>query len=82
MDRSGNVVGIASGKLNAIQVADTTRGTAENINFAVSLSLGTIQSFLDSHAVSYLVNDSTETKNYTDIAAQAMRYTVLLECAN
>ncbi len=80
LDRSGNVVGIAASKLNAIQVADTTTsGTTENINFAVSLR--TIQSFLDDHAVPYVLKDSTEVKNYAAIAAEAMRYTVLLECA-
>ena len=78
LDRNGNVVGIV-GELNAIQVAETTSETTENVNFAVNL--GTIQSFLDSHAVSYILNDSTESKSYTDIAAEAMRYTVVLECA-
>ena len=77
LDRSGSVVGIVAGKLNAIQVAETTSETTEN--FAVNL--GTIQSFLDSHAVPYVSNDSTQSKNYADIAAAAMRYTVLLECA-
>jgi S1-C subfamily serine protease len=77
LDRSGSVVGIVAGKLNAIQVAEPTSETTEN--FAVNL--GTIQSFLDSHAVPYVSNDSTQSKNYADIAAAAMRYTVLLECA-
>ena len=79
LDRSGNVVGIVSDELNRTQVAETTSKTTENVNFAVNL--GTIQSFLDSHAVPYVSNDSTETKKYADIAAEAMRYTVLLECA-
>jgi S1-C subfamily serine protease len=74
LDQSGNVVGIVAGKLNAIQVAETRSETTQNINFAVNL--GTIQSFLDSHAVPYVLNDSTETKKYADIAAEAMRYTV------
>ena len=77
MDRSGNVVGIVSGELNRTQVAETTSETTEN--FAVNL--GTIQSFLDSHAVPYVSNDSTQSKTYAEIAAAAMRYTVLLECA-
>jgi len=79
LDRSGNVVGIVSGELNTIQVGETTSDTTHNVNFAVNL--GTIQSFLDSHAVPYVLNDRTETKKYSDIAAEAMRYTVLLECA-
>jgi hypothetical protein len=52
---------------------------SQNANFAISLE--TIQSFLDNHAVPYASKDSTEAKNYADIAAEAMRYTVLLECA-
>jgi serine protease Do len=79
LDRSGSVVGIVVRKLNAVQVAETTSETTENINFAVNL--GTIQSFLDSHAVPYVSNDITQSKTYAEIAAAAMRYTVLLECA-
>ena len=79
LDQSGNVVGIVSGETNTIQVAGTSSETTQNVNFAVNL--GTIQSFLDGHAVPYVLNDSTETKKYADIAAEAMRYTVLLECA-
>jgi S1-C subfamily serine protease len=79
LDRSGNVVGIVSDELNRTQVAETTSKTTENVNFAVNL--GTLQSFLDSHAVPYVSNDSTQSKNYADIATEAMRYTVLLECA-
>jgi S1-C subfamily serine protease len=60
LDQRGSVVGIVAGKLNAIQVAETTSQTPQNVNFAVNL--GTIQSFLDSHAVPYVLNDSTETK--------------------
>ena len=78
LDRSGSVVGIVAGKLNAIEVAGTAGDITQNANFA--FSLGTIQSFLDSHAVPYASKDSTEAKNYADIAAEAMRYTVLLEC--
>jgi hypothetical protein len=32
-------------------------------------------------SIPYVLNDNTGTKNYADIAAEAMRYTVLLECA-
>jgi serine protease Do len=79
LDQSGNVVGIVSGETNTIQVAGTSSETTQNVNFAVNL--GTIQSFLDSYAVPYVLNDRTETKKHADIAAEAMRYTVLLECA-
>jgi hypothetical protein len=74
LDRSGNVVGIVARRL----IADTTNGISENGDFAVSLK--TIKSFLDNHAVPYVSKDSIEMKSYSDIAAEAMRYTVLLEC--
>jgi hypothetical protein len=60
LDRSGSVVGIVAGKLNAIQVAETTGETTENVTFAVSL--GTIQSFLDSHAVPYVSNEAVRAR--------------------
>jgi Trypsin-like peptidase domain len=81
LDQSGSVVGIVAEKTNAAQVAGAGGNiTRAAINFAVSL--GTIQSFLDSRAVPYVVDDSPETKNYSEIATHAMGYTVLLECAD
>jgi S1-C subfamily serine protease len=36
LDQSGNVVGIVSGELNTIQVAETRSETTQNVNFAVN----------------------------------------------
>jgi hypothetical protein len=44
------------------------------------VSLGTLQSFLNANGVSYALDDSTDVKKPADIAADAIRYTVLLEC--
>ena len=52
--------------------------THANVNFAVSL--GTLQSFLNANGVPYVLDDSTGTKTSADIAANAARYTILLEC--
>jgi hypothetical protein len=79
LDSSGSVVGILASKLNAAQIVKSTDDITQNATFAVSL--GTIQSFLDGHAIPYVLNNNTESKNYADIAAEAMRYTLLLECA-
>ena len=79
LEQSGSVAGIVAEKMNVVQVAGATGHITQNATFAVSL--GTIQSFLDSHAVPYVINDRTGTKNYVDIAAEAMRYTVLLDCS-
>jgi S1-C subfamily serine protease len=76
---NGAVVGVVSGKLNALKIAEVIGDIPQNINFAVSL--GTVQSFLNTHGVPYVLDDTNNTKSYADIAAEAMRYTVLLECS-
>ena len=76
---TGSVVGVVVGKLNAIKIAEQTGDIPQNVNFAVSL--GTIQSFLNTQGIPYVLDDSIETKNSADIATEAMHYTVLLECA-
>jgi len=66
------------GKLNAVQIAEEIGDIPQNVNFAVSL--GTLQSFLNTHGVPYVFDEGNATKNYADIAAQAARYTVQIEC--
>ena len=39
LDYSGNVVGVVEGKLNAITVFTVTNDLAQNVNFAMSLSV-------------------------------------------
>jgi hypothetical protein len=74
----GSVVGVVVGKLNAIKVAEAIGDIPQNVNFAVSL--GTLQSFLNANDVPYVLDDSQAAKSPTDIAAEATRYTVLIEC--
>jgi S1-C subfamily serine protease len=79
LGESGSVVGIVVGKLQAGIIFKETGDIPQNVNFAVSL--GTVQSFLTTHGVPYALDDSNATKTFADIAADAMRYTVLLECS-
>jgi uncharacterized membrane protein (DUF441 family) len=65
---NGTVVGVVSGKLNALKIAETTGDIPQNINFAVSL--GIVQSFLNTHGVPYLIDDTSSNKTYADIAAE------------
>jgi S1-C subfamily serine protease len=78
LGEDGSVVGVVVGKLNALKLAEVIGDIPQNVNFAVSL--GTLQSFLNANGVDYLLDDSKETKSPADIAAEASRYTVLLEC--
>ena len=72
------LVGVVVGKLNAMKVAEVIGEIPQNVNCAVSL--GTLQSFLNANGVAYVLDDSKGTKSPADIAAEASRYTVLLEC--
>ena len=78
LGESGGVVGVVVGKLDALKIAEITGDIPQNINFAVSL--GTLQSFLNAYGVPYVLDEKIVTKPYADIAAEASRYTVLLEC--
>jgi S1-C subfamily serine protease len=75
---NGSVVGVVVGKLNALKIAEVIGDIPQNVNFAVSL--GTLQSFLNANDVPYVLDDSTAAKTPADIAADASRYTVMLEC--
>jgi S1-C subfamily serine protease len=78
LGENGSVVGAVVGKLNAIKVAEAIGDIPQNVNFAVSV--GTLQSFLNANEVPYKLDDSSATKSPANIAAEASRYTVLLEC--
>lgn len=78
LSRSGAVVGVAVGKLNAIEIAKITGDIPQNVNFAVSL--GTLQSFLDANGVAYKTNGQDITRSAADIAAEATRFTVKIDC--
>jgi hypothetical protein len=78
LGENGSVVGVVVSKLDAMKIAEVIGDIPQNVNFAVSV--GTLQSFLNANSVSYLLDDSNATKSPADIAAEASRYTVLLEC--
>jgi S1-C subfamily serine protease len=75
---NGSVLGVVLGKLDALKMAEIIGDIPQNVNFAVSL--GTLQSFLDANGVPYVLDDSPTTRSSADIAGDASRYTVFLEC--
>lgn len=76
----GSLVGVVVAKLDAIKVAGAIGDIPQNVNFAVGVS--TLQSLLNANSVPYaLVGDpSTPAKSTAQIAAEATKYTVSLEC--
>ena len=78
LDRSGNVVGIVSSKLNEIAVAQATGTLSQNVNFAIKSSF--VQIFLDTNRIKYENSLSKRKLEIADIVEQAIRYTVKVQC--
>jgi S1-C subfamily serine protease len=77
-DMSGELVGVVSGKLEALRVVRTTGTLPENINFAIKT--GALRDFLDNSVVPYQTSEPKGELKTTDIAGNARAYTMLISC--
>jgi len=75
---SGEVVGVVTGKLDAMKVIKATGSIPENINFAIKT--GALRDFLDNSAVSYQTADSRTDLKTPDITRNARAFTLLVSC--
>ncbi len=78
LDASGNVVGVAASKLNAIAAAELTGDLPQNVNFAIKAAL--VRSFLDIHAVDYQRLPSETKLEPEQLAERARQFTVAVHC--
>lgn len=80
MDKKGNVVGVVSMKLDDAKMAKATGQVGQNVNFAVNGQ--TVKAFLDAHKVPYKTGGGlfSREKSNADIAEEARKSTVLVEC--
>lgn len=78
-DTTGQVVGVVTGKVDALRVAVTTGSIPENINFAIKT--GALRDFLDNSVVPYQTAEPKAELKTTDIAGNARPYTVLISCS-
>src|SRR5207248_7999622 len=78
LDTSGQIVGIVSGKLDAVKFVRATGNIPENINFAIKT--GVLRDFLDNSVVPYQTAEPKGELKATDIAANARPYTMLISC--
>lgn len=78
LDNSGNVIGIVSSKLDAMEVQKVTGDIPQNVNFAIKA--GVAESFLDANNVHFLTAPSAERLDATAVAESARRFTALVEC--
>jgi S1-C subfamily serine protease len=78
LDGSGNMVGVVVSKLDAIKTAKRIGTLPENVNFVIKGATARI--FLDSENIPYKTARLGRPKSTSDIAAEARKYTVLVEC--
>lgn len=80
MDKKGNVVGIVSMKLSDSVMAKATGQIGQNVNFAVNGQ--TVKTFLDANKVQYKTGGGffSREKSNADIAEEARKTTILVEC--
>ena len=80
MDKKGDVVGMVSMKLSDSKMAKATGQIGQNVNFAVNGQ--TVKTFLDANKVPYKTGGGyfSREKSNADIAEEASKWTVLVEC--
>jgi serine protease Do len=79
LDENGNLVGVVTSKLNALQAMVATRGDIpQNVNFAIKGSV--VATFLESNGVSFTVGNETTSLPPTDLAVLAKSLSVLVDC--
>lgn len=78
VDRSGSVVGMVVGKLDAARVARETGDLPQNVNFAIKPEV--LRAFLDSSGVSYQAVGLDIRLDGIQIAERARQFTVQVIC--
>jgi S1-C subfamily serine protease len=80
LNKKGEVVGVVSMKLSDIKMAKATGSVGQNVNFAVNGQ--TLKTFLDTHKVSYRSGSSffARDKSAADLADEARKWTLVVEC--
>ncbi|MEY9573488.1 S1-C subfamily serine protease [Bradyrhizobium diazoefficiens] len=77
-DATGQIVGVVTGKVDALRIAVATGNIPENINFAIKT--GVLRDFLDNSVVPYQTAEPKAELKTTDIAGNARPYTMLISC--
>ena len=80
LDGSGNVIGVAASKLNAVRAAVLTGDLTQNVNFAIKAAL--VRRFLDIHGVDYQRLPSETKLEPEQLAERARQFTIAVHCWN
>ena len=80
LDKGGNVVGIVTAKINALEVQKATGDFPQNINFALKSSV--VKDLLDANNINYETRETGKKMSTSDIVVEAKKYTVRVQCTN
>lgn len=78
LDERGQVIGVVQSKLNAARIMERSGDIPQNINFAVRAEIA--KAFLKREGVTYIEGQDRPALAPADLADEAKRFTVLLEC--
>jgi S1-C subfamily serine protease len=78
LDETGNVVGVVVSKLDALKIAAIAKDIPQNINFAIRAATAT--TFLEINNISFKTGDRGPARPSTEIAEQAKRMSVRIQC--
>lgn len=80
LNKKGEVVGVVSSKLSDAKMADATGSVGQNVNFAINGQ--TLKAFLDANEVSYKDGAGyfTLEKQSAELADEARKWTLVVEC--
>jgi Trypsin-like peptidase domain len=78
VDQAGHVVGIVTGKLNAVAVARFTGDIPQNVNFAIKGEVA--RTFLESQGIKYTAANSDQQLSLPDLADLAKSFAAYIEC--
>jgi ankyrin repeat protein len=78
VDRSGNIVGVVTSKLDAARMLRVTGDIPQSINFAIKASV--LQAFLYQHGIEFQKSSSKTKIDTADLVDSARDYTVLIQC--
>jgi hypothetical protein len=78
LDGSGHLVGIVTGKLNAVTIARFTGDIPQNVNFALKSEVA--RTFLDSKRIEYQTARSRYQLSPADVGDMGRPFTVYIEC--
>ena len=80
LDEGGNVIGVITAKLDAMEMAKRTGDIPQNVNFAVKASV--LEGFLQRNGVVYEKRVTDRRLSVADIAEEAKAASVRIECSS